>query len=54
MKDIKSIAKQYEIGEFDPSLIKRAKDEKFFEMEKNSLISFFSLYEKKKKTTKKF
>ena len=49
MKDIKSIAKQYEIREFDSSLIKRAKDEKFFEMEKNSLISFFSLYEKKKK-----
>ena len=49
MKDIKSIAKQYEIREFDSNLIKRAKDEKFFEMEKNSLISFFSLYEKKKK-----
>ena len=49
MKDVKSIAKQYEIRKFDSSIITRAKDQKFFSMEKNSLIRFFSLYEKKKK-----
>ena len=49
MKDVKSIAKQYEIRKFDSSIITRAKDQKFFAMEKNSLIRFFSLYEKKKK-----
>lgn len=49
MNDIKSIAKKYELKKYDSSIQTRAKDATFFNMEKNSLVRFLTLYGKENK-----
>ena len=49
MNSIKSIAKKYVLKIYDSSIQTRAKDATFFNMEKNSLVRFLTLYGKENK-----
>ena len=49
IKNLKTIAQKYQLKVFDSSILKRAKSEEFFTLEKNSLIQFLEVFGKNNK-----
>ena len=49
IKNLRTIAQKYQLKMFDSSILKRAKSEEFFTLEKNSLIQFLEVFGKNNK-----